>query len=375
MFCSKHKRESVALRAALAAVRREKETLEEQLAGLHAEAETARHERDVATAKCDMYGGLFQHLLLFGGSLGEVQGSLASLAQTMKHEKDQAVDAAASLNTNLATIERISGNLQHLSRKASETAGAVDHLNERTSQIGGIVRLIKEIADQTNLLALNAAIEAARAGEQGRGFAVVADEVRKLAERTGSATNEISTLVSAIQDETAHVKAQVELSPQQAAEFTRDGADASRSMQGLMQLSEQMKGAIGASALRSFVETAKVDHLIFKFEIYKVFMGLSEKTADDFSSHTACRLGKWYYEGDGRDCFSSLAGYVEIESPHKAVHQRGVDAVTHFYAGELAEGVAAIHEMEQASLEVLEHLERLAVSGRADGTMCTEHEA
>lgn len=370
MFCVKHRRESAVLRAELENMRRQQQALEMQIEALRAKNETITQSHDLVTAKCAMHGELFQHLLLFGGSFLAVQDSLASLAHTMKHEKEQAVSTAASLNTNLVTIERISGNLQHLSEKTNETAASVDQLNDRTSRIGGIVKMIKGIADQTNMLALNAAIEAARAGEQGRGFAVVADEVRKLAERTASSTSEIASLVAAIQEETSHVKTQMELSPQQTAEFTRDGHAATASMRGLMNLSDRMKGAIAASSLRSFVETAKVDHLIYKFEIYKVFMGLSDKTPGDFVGHRLCRLGKWYYEGDGRECFSQLPGYADIENPHAAVHLHGASAVTHYHAGELTQGIAAIQEMEHASLEVLEQLERVAVSGKNDTLLC-----
>jgi len=115
------------------------------------------------------------------------------------HHADQADAAARSgagvVQETIAVMNRIAQRVQH-------TAETTSSLGERSDQIGQIIGTIEDIADQTNLLALNAAIEAARAGEQGRGFAVVADEVRALAERTTRATREISEMIKSIQTET-----------------------------------------------------------------------------------------------------------------------------------------------------------------------------
>jgi methyl-accepting chemotaxis protein len=99
-------------------------------------------------------------------------------------------------------VRQAAQKIENIAASVHDSTGRIQSLVERSQEIGKITLVIKEIADQTNLLALNAAIEAARAGEQGRGFAVVADEVRKLAERTTQATSEISVMVEAIQEDT-----------------------------------------------------------------------------------------------------------------------------------------------------------------------------
>ena len=351
------------LRQELNLLQEDRAAMDRHIEEVRLQAKTHAAEKAAVSQDLDMLKGVNQHLLSYSDTLKESQNSLATLAQTMKTETGRVSCACDSVSGTHLIIERMTNHIDEFARRQDCTAGAVSHLHARTGEIDGIVRLIKDIADQTNLLALNAAIEAARAGEAGRGFAVVADEVRKLAERTSKATGEISGLVHVIQDEAEQVRDQVHLAPEETNAIRVEGQQAYGEIKQLMTISNKMVGTIAASALRSFVETAKVDHLVFKMEIYKVLFGLSDKTEADFASHTQCRLGKWYYEGDGHGCFSTLPGYQEIETPHIDVHLQGVLAVKFFRAGRIEQSLAALGRMEAASMLVLQNLETMATTG------------
>lgn len=131
----------------------------------------------------------------------EMSQTVVEISRNASNIAASASDAARIAKEGEHIVDKSVYEVKNIAEKVNESSEIMVSLGERSKQIGDIIRVISEIADQTNLLALNAAIEAARAGEQGKGFAVVADEVRKLAERTAKATSEIGSMIGSIQDE------------------------------------------------------------------------------------------------------------------------------------------------------------------------------
>jgi methyl-accepting chemotaxis protein len=150
-------------------------------------------------------------------------------------ENSQATSTIAA--SGVEVVDRTIGVMQQIAERVKGLSTTVELLGQRSDQIGAIIGTIEDIADQTNLLALNAAIEAARAGEQGRGFAVVADEVRALAERTTRATREIGDMIKAIQSETRGVVSAMEQGVQEVETGT---SEATRSSDALREILDQV---------------------------------------------------------------------------------------------------------------------------------------
>ncbi|VVN25874.1 hypothetical protein PS662_04615 [Pseudomonas fluorescens] len=138
------------------------------------------------------------------GAVEEFSATSLNIADNMGSTQRLAQENAQQTQIGRTSMDEASSSLEQIARALNSTATVINTLGQRSQEIGGIVGVITSIAEQTNLLALNAAIEAARAGEQGRGFAVVADEVRNLASRTRQATDEISGMIQSIQQETGN---------------------------------------------------------------------------------------------------------------------------------------------------------------------------